>query len=184
MSTALTSHPSTTMPGSRYLVGSPGIWARDWAIIGAGTGVLAPLGVIALSMEPGLLPFAAGAGVAGGAAGAVLGATAPRLLERVRGRVPLPVLMLLGLPLGATWGVIAGGLGALWLPGMELALVVIAAAIAGVAGAIQLGLTWLPYTVAAVTRRPVWPVVLGSVLVAPAMGWAALLALVVGAALA
>lgn len=163
MSTALV--PSAPAPPARPVTGDPSRWRRDFALMGALTGVLA---TAVLGLVSPTLPLLAG--IIGLLLGALLGEASPRVLERVRGRVPLATIGLLTLPVGAGVGALVGGLAALlwsWHPGLAL----IVGGTAGLCGALQLGAFWLPYTVLAVLRRPTWPVVVASAMAAPLLGW-------------
>ncbi len=90
--------------------------------------------------------------------------------------------MLLGFPLGFVWGAVTGGSGALMAQAMGLTasmvfggpeLLVLMTGVAGLAGALQFGLLWFPYTFQTVRRGRRWPLVVGAVLVTPVLGWAA-----------
>ena len=159
--------PSPTGP---YLVGRPHQWARDFGVIGLFSGTLAPA---TLAMVCGW-PVVAASGFVGGCGGALLGAMAPSMLERVRGRVPLPALLLLGLPIGAVWGASSGfaaGLTYQLLSGDTVVLPpFLWAWVAAMAGAMQLGLVWFPYTFLRVLDKPTWPVVAASCAGSAALG--------------
>lgn len=167
---------ATSAQRGPYLVGSPTRWARDWAIIGLASGALAPIGVGVLSSPLGL-PFVLAAGLVGMLVGAAIGAAAPPVLERVRGKMPIAALLMLGLPIGAVWGALAGLAGGLATGDLETAVLTVFGA--GVAGAAQLGAAWFPYTFLSVLQRRTWPVVLLSVLAAPLLGWLAIVLLLV-----
>lgn len=140
-------------------------WARDMAIVGGVTAGLAPLPAIPLGATAG---FIAGTAAAGLLTGAALGAAMPGVLEWVRGRLPIPVLMMLGPIPGAVWGGIVGGVGgALSTVGVPVGLCVVCAAIAG---AMQFGLFWFPYTFQTVRGERRWPVVLAACLATPLIG--------------
>ncbi len=152
-------------------------WVRDLAIIGGVSGALAPAAVGMLFPGYVLLAGAFGAG-----SGAVVGHLASAMLgkERIR-RVPVAVLLVGGLGLGALWGALTGlgaalGLGAFSAPGSGAVLLVLSALLASVAGAIQLGWFWLPYAILRARGRRTWPLVVVASLLAPALGWAALAA--------
>ncbi|MFT5679110.1 MAG: hypothetical protein ACI8RZ_000014 [Myxococcota bacterium] len=147
------------------VTGRPAHWARDMAIVGGVTASLAPLPALALGATA---AFIGGTAVTGAVTGAALGAVMPGVLERVRGRLPLPVLMVLGPIPGALWGGIVGAVGfALSGVGVPLALCVLCAALAG---AVQFGLFWFPYTFQTVRGARRWPVVLGACAVTPMIG--------------
>ncbi|MCB9695384.1 MAG: hypothetical protein H6738_01200 [Alphaproteobacteria bacterium] len=170
------SQTTTSAPREGYLAGPPTRWARDWALIGLASGALAPIGLGMLS-SPGGQAFVVAAGLVGMMVGGLIGALAPAALERVRGRLPIPALLMLGLPLGAIWGALAGLAGGLAVGDSNfLDFAVFGAAVAGAA---QLGATWFPYTFLSVLQRRTWPVVLLSVLAAPLLGWVGVILLVV-----
>ena len=152
------------------VTGVPMVWARDFALIGGVTSLVAPL----LGMGFGVsAAYVATATAAGAATGGALGAAMPTLLERVRGRVPLWVLALLGPVLGAAWGATVGATADV-LSGtgmLQLSLIT-----AGTAGAVQLGLTWFPYTFQTVRGGRRWPVVLGAMFVAPLAAFISIIA--------
>lgn len=140
-------------------------WARDMAIVGGVTASLAPLPALALGAT---VAFIGGTAVTGAVTGAALGAAMPGVLERLRGRLPLSVLMVLGPLPGALWGGTVGAVGfALSGVGTPLALCVLCAAIAG---ALQFGLFWFPYTFQTVRGAARWPVVLGACALTPLIG--------------
>ena len=92
----------------------------------------------------------------------------PGILERLRGRIPLAGLMALGPIPGAVWGGVVGAVGFAF-SGVTVPLVLCVLA-ASLAGAIQFGLFWLPYTVQTVRGGPLWPVVLGACMATPIIG--------------
>ena len=147
------------------VTGQPQVWARDMAIVGGVTSLLAPLPAIALGSNA---PFIVITAVTGCLTGAALGTAMPGLLERVRGRVPLAVLMALGPLPGAVWGGVVGTMGGAFSGVMvPMWLCMIAASLAG---AIQFGLFWFPYTFQTVRGARCWPVVLGACLATPIIG--------------
>src|SRR5690606_13681978 len=109
------------------VTGEPGRWARDFAAIGPASGLLAPFALLLFAPAYPLL-----AALVGGAGGWLLGRTLAPTLERVRGRVPLPLLGLAALPVGALWGGLAGFVAG--LP-FELGTALLGGAVAAVAGA-------------------------------------------------
>ena len=156
------------------IVGSTRTWARDFAIVGATTGSLAPFFVIFDPM------FAVAAGFTGAATGAALGAFMASGLERFRNRVPLTVLAAGATFLGALWGAASGSAGGAFssIAGSQFegSAIALGFMFGGIAGMLQLGGMFLPYLLSAVHRQTV-PVVLLGVMAAPFMGWAALITL-------
>ena len=164
-------------PAGPYLVGSRQRWMRDWALIGASS-ALAPAVVLSV-LVPGLLPALLLACLIGGVLGGAVGVVAPPLLERVRGRVPIPALLLLGLPLAAVWGWL-GGFGAaiaMLLASDAAAGVHLLGTLMAVTSALQLGGAWFPYTFQSVLGQRTWPVVLAACCLAPLLGLLLLLRL-------
>jgi hypothetical protein len=148
------------------LTGAPATWSRDWAIVGGVTGYLAPAGAMfGATAHPWLVACTA-TFVLGGA---ILGQIVPRLLERSRGRVPLTVVGVVLPPTLVLLGMLWAGLAAAWVG----APVGPAAIFGAVAAGFQVGVFWLPYTVAAVLDRPRWPVVIAACMVAPLLGFVA-----------
>jgi len=135
------------------------------AIVGGVTSFLAPLPAIVLGATA---PFIGVSAMTGCLTGAVLGAAMPGILERLRGRIPLAGLMALGPIPGAVWGGVVGAVGFAF-SGVTVPLVLCVLA-ASLAGAIQFGLFWLPYTVQTVRGGPLWPVVLGACMATPIIG--------------
>ncbi len=152
------------------VTGSPRRWALDFAIIGGVTSVLAPLFAFGSPV------FAVAAGFWGAATGMAIGRLLPETLERVRGRFPIPVLLALGVPIGAVWGGVTGALAGLTLGSADTAL--FGAMVASVAGAVQFGWLWFPYTFLTVLNRTTIPVVAAACVVAPTLGWLGIMALV------
>ncbi|MEZ4322514.1 MAG: hypothetical protein R3F61_33920 [Myxococcota bacterium] len=152
----------TQLPGP--LLGSRSDWRRDAALVGFVTAYGgAALGMFGLSLHPWLLAC----GAAGAVLGALLGETAPFVLERARRHaVPLPVLAV-ALPVVAAAMATSIAVSAAWMVGAPLTLSV---KFAMVAAAMQVALFWLPYTMAMVLRAPRWPIVAGACLVAPLSG--------------
>lgn len=137
------------------VTGSPAAWSRDAALLGlvSCVGVSVPLLFI---VQGRFLAWAAPLALV---TGAVLGLLAPFTLELVRGRVPL-LLLGLGAPvLGAAWGGAVGlAAGALSQhPFWPLGLVC-----GGLAGAMQVGLWWFPYTFQRVRSARTWPLLIGA----------------------
>jgi hypothetical protein len=149
--------------GRELVAGRPEAWARDFGLVGLACGVLAPAAVAGPSL---VFAFT---GLAGAFYGVVLGLVAPRVLERVRGRVPLPLLAGAAVGVGAAWGAATAMLGTLGLGGL-LGMVPVAAT----AGALVTGAVFLPYTVASVMRLSTWPIVVAASAAAPILGWLSL----------
>lgn len=147
------------------LTGQPRTWARDMAIVGGVTSLLAPVPALLLGATVSFLGVSA---VAGCLSGAALGAAMPGLLDRLRGRLPLHCLMLLGPIPGALWGGVVGTVGFAF-SGVTVPLLLCVLA-GSLAGAIQFGLFWLPYTVQTVRGAPQWPVVVGACMATPLIG--------------
>src|SRR3954462_8761775 len=80
------------------------LWARDFSLVGAACGFLAPFA----SFEGRVPRYALSAGLGGMAAGAVLGSLSGVLISLARRRLPKIGLISLGLVLGALWGGLAG----------------------------------------------------------------------------
>ncbi len=167
--------PVHTHVPTRRVTGDAARWARDFALLGAFSGGGAILGFFG-SVDAGLAVTAA---VTGMATGAVLGAAMPSVLDVVRKRLPIKVLMFLGLPVGAVWGATTG-VSAMALAGnpqtfgggvpMDM-LFTVMALVAGLAGALMFGAVWFPYTFQTVRGGRTWPVVAGACLLTPALGW-------------
>ncbi len=167
-----------TVPGSAQtlrssdpgLLGRPLHWARDFALVGAVTGGLAPLAVY--SGFPSAYYLLTGVG--GMLAGALLGGVLPRLLgARIR-RLPVAALLVVGPALGALWGALAGLAGSLVFRDSAMDLGTLSVMAGAAAGAVQFGWLWIPYSVKRARKKRVWPVVAGALALAPAMGWAAM----------
>ncbi|MEZ4235123.1 MAG: hypothetical protein R3F59_02970 [Myxococcota bacterium] len=143
-------------------MGSPVRWAGHGALAGGvlAAGVLAPM-VAFVVVQAGLvfplrlvLVLAALVG-AGTGAGGLLGLLQPLALERLRGRVSLPVIVVGQVAVGAA--VAAAAVGAtLWV--WAFPVVAAPAGLAGLAGGLLMLLGWLPVTMALVLRRAAWPV--------------------------
>jgi hypothetical protein len=144
------------------------VWSRDLAIVGAATSFGATFGI----EHQVKVDMLVAAGV-GGLVGALFGVAFRRLL-----------LARLYQPIGA-WIPVSLALGALF--GVTVALVTpllmresfgdhyfLCALFGGTAGALQLSWFWLPYAVRAGRGKSTWPVVLAAVVIANAIGWAAL----------
>ncbi|HHO53888.1 MAG TPA: hypothetical protein ENK18_24205 [Deltaproteobacteria bacterium] len=153
---------SPRLPLATSLTGSPLRWGRDLAIVGGMTGFAAPAGVYGLSLEP----FTLTALTTGLVCGMLLGIEMPAFLESARRRVSLTGIAVRCVAVGAAVGAFIGFVAAQAAGEIFLAPFVLA----GIAGALQLGWLWLPYTVLTVLERPTWPVVLGACVVAPLLG--------------
>jgi hypothetical protein len=149
--TTLAPHPVT---------GSPLRWARDMALVGGGTSAFVP------ALVSGLAPdgYPISAALAGVVTGALLGLAMPTLLDVVRGKVPLPMLLLCSVGLGAAWGGVAGALAGLPFGAGNAALGLVAGSIAGAA---QFGWWWFPYTFQTVRRGRTWPLLVASLFTLP-----------------
>lgn len=140
-------------------------WVRDFALVGAATGFLAPYAVIR-SLE-----YSGFASAGGGASGALLGAFSVWLFSRVGRGWSKIVLVPLGLALGALWGGAAGLATGLsdhgeWLP--------LSVMFGGCAGALQLGWFWLAYAVRRVNCRSTIAVVVTATVLSGSLGWVAI----------
>lgn len=160
MDTALETHRTRTL-AARPMPRWP--WMRDFALVGATTGFLAPYAVLRK------LEYAACAGLGGAIFGLALGAFSAHLLAGRARRWRKVVFVPLGLVLGGLWGAVAGASAAVVLP-MALDLSVV---VAGIAGALQLGWFWLAYSVRRVNGRSTWLVLLLALLSGGGLGWAA-----------
>jgi hypothetical protein len=153
-----------------YLVGSPRSWALDSAMLLA---ALPWMAAVALMVDA-VTTFGVGVlylfleQVAGGvlllsllaaAGGAMVGAVAPRVLEGLRGRVPLPLLALLYGTVASTVmygaGLAATALAPAYLPMFMTPFVL---AVTGLTAT----LVWLPYTMARVLQGPRGLVLVGA----------------------
>ncbi len=158
---ALIERPRASVPAR--LTGSPLRWGRDLGIVGAATGFSVPLA--GLGVAPDTFGWtAAGIGLV---AGLLLGLEMPEFLESARRRVPLAAIgfrcVLAGAGIGAGVGIVAAH--------ATGHLILVPFVVAGLAGALQLGWLWLPYTVLTVLERRTWPVVALACAAAPAIGW-------------
>ena len=146
------------------VTGEPRVWARDMAIVGGVTAFLAPMPALPLAT----MWFIGATTVTGAVTGAALGAAMPGTLEFLRRRLSLAALVAIGPIPGALWGGIVGALGFALSGGVTpLAVCVLCAAIAG---ALQFGLFWFPYTFQTVRGAPRWSVVLGACVLTPLIG--------------
>jgi len=150
---------------------SPAIWARDYAIIGLTVGSMSPFFVI---FDPG---FAVLAGLVGGATGALLGAGLAWALERVRGVLPLAVIVPFVAAVGSLWGALAGTLGGFGSLGMGVGAIPLGFVLGACTGMVTLGLGFLPHLMLATSGRSTASVVALGVLASPVMGWLGLIAL-------
>ena len=160
---SLVPEPSPTPPSPPVDLGRAEDWATELAVVGA----LTTLGLGLVSSLPGATLAAALALTA--LVGAGLGAIVPRLLHRHVRRVPILVLVVAGVGLGACWGAPAGYLaarltGAPWIR---------TTALLATATAFQLGWLWLPVVLERARGRSPWPWVLAACLASPLVGWLA-----------
>lgn len=146
-------------------------WARDFALVGVTVGALAPFFVI---FDPG---FAALSGLAGGASGALVGTASAWSLERVRGRVPLAIIVPLMAIVGSLWGAFAGACGGVGSIGIGIDAVPLGFVLGATTGMVTLGVGFLPYLMVSVRGSSTLPVVALGVLASPTLGWAGLMAL-------
>lgn len=158
--------PSESWLDHRGRVGSIRQWSRGAATLGALLGGLVPLSAtLALGGGNSLLwsvlmlaPFHMASALVGGAAGLLAGLVEPALLDRLRGRIPLPMIALLQTIIGGLSGSAAGAAwgGALMLFVAEPALSVagIFAGLGALVGAVAALVWWLPFTVAIVLGQP------------------------------
>jgi hypothetical protein len=150
----------------RATLGRAAAWARDLAIVGAATALLAGLG-IERRLEP-VMVVAAGVGAV---VGALFGVGFRRLLLAWL-RLPIvawiPISLVLGALFGGSTGLIAGVVAG---EARGTALLTVFAAIAG---ALQLFWFWLPYAVRAGRGKPTWPLVAAAVVLGGPIGYAAL----------
>lgn len=146
------------------VTGEARVWARDMAIVGGVTAFLAPMPALPVAT----MWFIGATTVAGAVTGVALGSAMPGALEALRRRLPLATLVALGPIPGALWGGIVGALGFALSGGVApLAVCMLCVAIAG---ALQFGLFWFPYTFQTVRGAPRWPVVLGACVLTPLVG--------------
>jgi len=142
------------------------LWARDFSIVGAACGFLAPLTCLG-SHE---LPYALSTGIGGMAAGAVLGPLSGALISLARRRLPKIALISFGLILGGLWGGMAGAapeyLGGTDFKFYSWALSILTSA---VAGSVLGWWFWLAYAYRRINQRSAWPVVLAGCAQAPTL---------------
>jgi len=159
---------------NRTLVGNVSSWARDFAILGAAAGTLAPLTVI---FDP---VFALAAGLVGAVSGVVFGGVAGALVDAVRKRVPLSVMIATAAVLGSLWGAGVGTFGgavtAVAGSTMGGEAVVLGFICGATSGMVYVGGLFLPYLIGATWGRTA-PVVLLGMVAAPFAGWAGIAAL-------
>lgn len=156
------------MDTTALVTGRPRVWARDMAIFGGVTCVAVP-GILH-TFAPDL--YFVWAGLAGMLTGGVLGLVMPRALEALRGRVPIKVLVTLGFPIGAAWGALVGLLASAPY-GFSGSVVALGVVCASLAGAVQFGWWWFPYTFQTVRGRRTWPLTVVAVLATPVLAWLA-----------
>ena len=146
-------------------------WARDFAIVGLAVGALAPYGVI---FDP---DFSLLSGLAGGASGALVGAWSAWVLERLRGRLPLAMVVPMMALLGGLWGAFSGACGGMASLRFGADAVPLGMVMGGATGMLTVGVGFLPYLVLAVRGRTTLPIVALGLLASPLLGWAGLSAL-------
>jgi len=144
----------------RPITGSPLAWARDLALLGGGSSFA--LSMLFTGMVPAGFPLAVG--LVTGVTGGLVGLATPAALDAVRGRLSLRVLGLLAPIAGALWGGAAGATAAAVSGTAAWPLGLIAGA---VAGGLQLGWFWLPYTVQTVRGGRTWPILVAATLALP-----------------
>lgn len=127
-------------------------FARDFALVGALSSLLAPALVVRGAFGLGYLAASTAAGLL---FGALVGALTATVLGRL-GRVPLSLLFLAGPTLGLAWGAAVGASSGLVLPEDWWT---VSMAFASVCAAVQFGWFWLPYTVRRVRGKSAWPLV-------------------------
>lgn len=148
------------------LVGTPLHWASHAGALGAALGALSPLALLLPTKIVPSLYETAGysliSSLVGGSIGAGLGLLVPGLLDRVRGRVPLPPVVLMASGTGTLAGALSGY--SWWWASfaahqylLSLDLSPLFVVFGAVIGAVAATLWWLPLTVAIVVERR-WPV--------------------------
>jgi len=152
---------------SARLTGSPLRWGRDMAVVGGATGLIGSLAITGLAFPP----FAVAAAIVGAGAGLLLGIEMPEFLESARCRLSLITIGFRCVLAGAA----TGGFVALVAAHAAGEIFLMPSVVAMVAGGMQLGWLWLPYTILTVLQRPTWPLVLAAVVAAPVVGWLATL---------
>jgi hypothetical protein len=150
----------------RPTLGRAAAWARDLAMVGAATSLLAGLG-IERHLEP-VIVVATGVGAA---VGALFGVGFRRLLLAWL-RLPIvawvPISLVLGAAFGGSTGLLAGTLTG------ETHGTALLTVLAAIAGALQLCWFWLPYAVRAGRGKSTWPLVAAAVVLGGPIGYAAL----------
>jgi len=168
-------HPADNLP----VLGTAHQWRRDFSLLGALIGGLAPA---IMWTVPWLgVPLS----LAGAALGALTGARFGLLLRSqtntLRGSLPIPAMMLYLPLLGGLWGgLVAGTAGALTAGSFALlageltaALAIgayggaLSAVVGAMVGAAVVGLLWFPYAFLSVMRQRRWPVFVGAAVMAP-----------------
>ena len=149
-----------TITKTHSITGCPLLWCRDMALVGGATSATVP--ALVHEFTPSGYPLMAA--VIGVVTGALLGLAMPRLLDRVRGRISLPILVLGSVMLGCFWG---GATGALAGAPFGIPYVVLGLVAGGLAGAAQFGWWWFPYTVQTVRGGRTWPMLVAAVLALP-----------------
>lgn len=152
----------STLPAR--ITGSSWVWGRDLGVVSGATALAAATHAFGIG---GYALVLSALGVMGGL---LLGLEMPRFLDTARQRMSLPAIAVRCTAAGGAMGGMVALL-TLLVGGAPLIEPVI---VATVAGALQLGWFWLPYTVLTVLQRPTWPVVVGAVVLAPLAGPAAM----------
>jgi hypothetical protein len=161
----MTSHP-LTVPRLDALTPTPRWpWVRDFGVVGGCTGFLAPFPVLRD------LEYSALTALGGAASGLLLGLVSASVLADGPRRWHKALLPLLGMALGAMWG-IAAALPTLFSPMRQMfGLSVMSAA---AAGALQLGWFWPAYRHRRINRRSTWPTVLLATVLGGGLGYSEL----------
>jgi hypothetical protein len=151
------------------------MWGRDWCILGALSGLLAPVGMGLPLLAP---AFCLVSAIVGALSGFLLGPMVEAGLRRIRGRFS-PPLPLVGALLGLVWGALVGGAAGLCVnpPGSldtaELGLV-----FGGISGATQMA-WFLPAYVWGRLRNQCAGVLTLAGLFSPGLAWAGCLLIAV-----
>jgi len=153
------------------LLGSSARWARDFAFLGGVMGFSAPFFVI---LEPG---FAVAAGLAGAVTGAPFGVALGWWMERLRGTVPLVLLVAAAAVVGALWGGMAGAFGGLTTVSMVGDAVGLGLLLGTVCGGLTVGTGLVPYLVLSARGADTRPLLAVAALVSPVVGWLGLVLL-------
>ena len=168
-------HPADKLP----VLGTADQWSRDYSLLGAILGAGAPLVMWSIPA------LGLGLSLAGAIVGAVTGAAFGRArragLDRLRGRLPLPLVALAVPAAAGLWGALSGSIAGALMGGlMEGARGLFAGALltgsaGALAAALVVGLVWFPLAFQSVTRGARWPVLAAAAVLsplAPLAGWA------------